>query len=50
MYDPPVILYRKGQPLKKKEDCIAMVESRITTPYGRKVAQDPEAPAGKHTA
>ena len=40
MYDPPVILYRKGQPLKKKEDCIAMVGSRITTPYGRKVAQN----------
>ena len=49
MYDPPVILYRKGQPLKKK-DCIAMVGSRITTPYGRKVAQNSEAPAEKHTA
>jgi len=39
MFDPPVILYRKGQPLKKKEDCIAVVGSRTTTPYGRKVAQ-----------
>ena len=40
MFAPPVILYRKGQPLKKKEDCIAVVGSRTTTPYGRKVAQN----------
>ena len=40
IYDPPVLLYQKGKPLKQKEDCIAIVGSRITTPYGKKVARN----------
>ena len=40
IYDPPVLLYQKGKPLKQKEDCIAIVGSHITTPYGKKVARN----------
>ena len=35
-----LLLYQKGKPLKQKEDCIAIVGSRITTPYGKKVARN----------
>ncbi|MFQ6611578.1 MAG: DNA-processing protein DprA [Fidelibacterota bacterium] len=36
MYDPPVLLYVKGQPLKSKEDCLAVVGTRSVTIYGKK--------------
>ena len=39
IYDPPVILYTKGQPLKKEEDAVAIVGTRKLTPYGRSMAK-----------
>lgn len=36
IYDPPVILYVKGKPLDKKEDCVAVVGTRDITAYGKK--------------
>jgi DNA processing protein len=39
IYDPPVILYTKGQPLKKKEDTVAIVGTRKFTPYGSSMAK-----------
>ncbi len=38
-HNPPIVLYVKGQNLNPKEDCIAIVGSRITTDYGRSVTQ-----------
>lgn len=35
IYDPPIILYVRGLPLKREEDGIAVVGTRSTTPYGR---------------
>ena len=42
IYDPPVILYTKGQPLKKKEDTVAIVGTRKFTPYGSSMAKSIE--------
>ncbi len=39
IFDPPVILYTKGQPLKKEEDSVAIVGTRKFTPYGRSMAK-----------
>jgi len=39
IYDPPVILYRKGQALRAEEDCVAVVGTRKHTPYGKQVVQ-----------
>lgn len=39
IYDPPVILYTKGQPLKKEEDTVAIVGTRKFTPYGKSMAK-----------
>ncbi|MFQ6606238.1 MAG: DNA-processing protein DprA [Fidelibacterota bacterium] len=40
IYDPPVILYTKGQSLKAEEDCVAVVGTRKNTPYGKQVAKN----------
>jgi len=37
IYDPPVILYVKGNSLKKEDDCVGVVGTRNITPYGKKV-------------
>jgi len=37
IYDSPVLLYVKGQPLQSKEDCVAVVGTRSMTAYGRRV-------------
>jgi DNA processing protein len=39
IYDPPVVLYVKGQLLAKDKNAVAMVGSRMTTPYGIEVAR-----------
>ncbi len=39
IYNPPVLLYLKGKSLNQKEDTVAIVGSRNTTQYGRRVAQ-----------
>ncbi len=35
IYDPPVLLYVKGQPLKREMDCISVVGTRNITAYGK---------------
>ncbi len=35
IYDPPVILFTKGQSLNKEEDAVAIVGTRKFTPYGK---------------
>jgi len=37
--NPPVLLYTKGQPLRSKDDSVAIVGSRMTTDYGKIVAE-----------
>ena len=39
IYNPPVVLYCKGQPLQYKEDAVAIVGTRRFTPYGKSVTQ-----------
>jgi DNA processing protein len=39
IYDPPVVLYVKGQLLAKDKNAVAMVGSRMTTHYGIEVAR-----------
>ena len=39
IYDPPIVLYVKGKLLAKDKNSIAMVGSRMTTPYGTEVAR-----------
>ena len=39
IYDAPVLLYIKGEPLKEKEDCVAIVGTRRFTPYGKSATQ-----------
>ena len=39
IYDPPIVLYVKGQLLPKDKNSIAMVGSRMTTHYGVEVAR-----------
>jgi DNA processing protein len=37
IYDPPVLLFAVGQPLKIKEDAVAIVGTRSFTQYGKRV-------------
>jgi DNA processing protein len=39
IYDPPIVLYVKGQLLPKDKNSVAMVGSRMTTYYGMEVAR-----------
>lgn len=39
IYDPPVLLFSKGNELQPKEDSIAIVGTRSATEYGKKVTQ-----------
>ncbi len=39
IYDPPVVLYVKGELLPKDKNAVAMVGSRLTTHYGIEVAR-----------
>jgi DNA processing protein len=39
IYDPPIVLYVKGQLLPKDKNSVAMVGSRMTTHYGIEVAR-----------
>src|SRR5579872_6253368 len=39
IYDPPIVLYVKGQLLAKDKNSVAMVGSRMTTHYGIEVAR-----------
>jgi DNA processing protein len=39
IYDPPVVLYVKGELLPKDKNAVAMVGSRMTTHYGIEVAR-----------
>jgi DNA processing protein len=39
IYDPPIVLYIKGQLLPKDKNAVAMVGSRLTTHYGPEVAR-----------
>jgi DNA processing protein len=39
IYDPPVVLYVKGQMTAKDKNAVAMVGSRMTTHYGLEVAR-----------
>jgi DNA processing protein len=39
IYDPPVVLYVKGELLPKDKNSVAMVGSRLTTHYGVEVAR-----------
>jgi DNA processing protein len=39
IYDPPVVLYVKGELLAKDKNAVAMVGSRMTTHYGIEVAR-----------
>ncbi|MBI4659216.1 MAG: DNA-protecting protein DprA [Verrucomicrobia bacterium] len=39
IYDPPIVLYVKGQLTEKDKNSVAMVGSRMTTHYGMEVAR-----------
>jgi DNA processing protein len=39
IYDPPIVLYVKGELLSKDKNAVAMVGSRMTTHYGVEVAR-----------
>ena len=39
IYDPPIVLYVKGQLMPKDKNSVAMVGSRMTTHYGIEVAR-----------
>jgi DNA processing protein len=39
IYDPPVVLYVKGELLEKDKNAVAIVGSRLTTHYGLEVAR-----------
>ncbi|MFQ6677897.1 MAG: DNA-processing protein DprA [Fidelibacterota bacterium] len=39
IYDPPAILFTKGQPLISEEDSVAVVGTRKYTPYGKTMTQ-----------
>src|SRR5437667_1599121 len=41
IYDPPIVLYVKGELLPKDKDAVAMVGSRLTTHYGIEAARKP---------
>jgi|TARA_Y100000310_G_scaffold83358_2_gene80046 DNA processing protein len=37
IYDPPAVLFVKGQPLAKEMDCLGVVGTRNITAYGKKI-------------
>ncbi len=39
IYDPPIVLYVKGQLVERDRHAIALVGSRLTTPYGQDTAR-----------
>lgn len=39
IYDPPIVLYVKGELTEKDKNCVAIVGSRLTTHYGTEVAR-----------
>jgi len=39
IYDPPIVLYVKGELLARDKNAVAMVGSRLTTPYGIETAR-----------
>ncbi len=39
IFDPPVLLYTKGQSLQKEEDAVAIVGTRKFTPYGKSMTR-----------
>lgn len=39
IYDPPIVLYVRGSPLPKDKNSVALVGSRMTSPYGLEVAR-----------
>ena len=39
IYDPPTVLYVKGDLLEKDKNCVAIVGSRLTTHYGTETAR-----------
>jgi DNA processing protein len=39
IYDPPIVLYVKGRLSAKDRNAVALVGSRMTTPYGQEVAR-----------
>src|SRR5687767_2844598 len=39
IYDPPIVLYVKGTLSEKDKNSVALVGSRMTTPYGNEVAR-----------
>ncbi|HWQ93853.1 MAG TPA: DNA-processing protein DprA [Clostridia bacterium] len=39
IYDPPIVLYVKGKLLAKDKNSVALVGSRMTTPYGMETAR-----------
>src|SRR5206468_6572332 len=39
IYDPPIVLYVKGELLTKDKNAVAIVGSRMTTPYGTESAR-----------
>ncbi len=39
IYDPPIVLYVKGELTAKDKNCVAMVGSRLTTHYGIEIAR-----------
>lgn len=39
IYDPPIVLYVKGDLLEKDKNSVALVGSRLTTPYGMDIAR-----------
>jgi DNA processing protein len=39
IYDPPIVLYVKGQLTSRDKNSVALVGSRLTTPYGLEVAR-----------
>ncbi len=38
IYDPPVLLYVRGNSLRQDEDCVAIVGTRTMTEYGKEIA------------
>jgi DNA processing protein len=39
IYDPPIVLYVRGRLMAKDKNAVAIVGSRVTTPYGQQTAR-----------
>lgn len=39
IYDPPIVLYVRGELMEKDKNSVALVGSRMTTPYGNETAR-----------